>query len=345
MTDNIGKYDEDKNIDKNGTEDRKDNIADNFEKYMVDDDKKTVDVIIPTYRPAKEFGELLHRLEKQEYRPNKILVMNTGKEYWNTEWEKYPLLEVYHLEQKDFDHGGTRKRAAELSTADIMIFMTQDALPADRKVIGNLVRAICENPDTGAAYARQLPKADCRFLERYTRSFNYPDQSSVKSLSDVGKYGIKTYFCSNVCAAYDKEIYQKAGGFVSRAIFNEDMIYAGTMVQQGYSVAYAADAKVYHSHNYSGRQQFHRNFDLGVSQAEHPEIFDGVPSEGEGIRLVKKSLKYLLRTGHIWLIPQLIWQSGMKYAGYFLGKRYKKLPRKVVLACTMSPYYWNKKEQ
>ena len=68
------------------------------------------------------------------------------------------------------------------------------------------------------------------------------------------------------------------------------------MIQKGYSVVYAADARVYHSHNYSGRQQFHRNFDLGVSQAEHPEIFEGVPSEGEGIRLVKRSLGYLIRT-------------------------------------------------
>ena len=269
--------------------------------------------------------------------------MNTGEQYWNREWEKCPILEVHHLEQKDFDHGGTRRRAAELSNADIMIFMTQDALPADRKVIGNLVCAVSENPGAGAAYARQLPRADCRFLERYTRSFNYPEQSSVKSLADIDKYGIKTYFCSNVCAAYDKGIYQKTGGFTERAIFNEDMICAGTMIQKGYSVVYAADARVYHSHNYSGRQQFHRNFDLGVSQAEHPEIFEGVPSEGEGIRLVKRSLSYLIRTGHFWLIPQLIWQSGMKYAGYFLGKRYRKLPRKVVLACTMSPYYWNRK--
>ena len=292
------------------------------EKY---NDTATVDVIIPAYRPGREFGELLHRLEEQEYRPRRILVMNTGEQYWNREWEKCPILEVHHLEQKDFDHGGTRRRAAELSNADIMIFMTQDALPA------------------GAAYARQLPRADCRFLERYTRSFNYPEQSSVKSLADIDKYGIKTYFCSNVCAAYDKGIYLKTGGFTERAIFNEDMICAGTMIQKGYSVVYAADARVYHSHNYSGRQQFHRNFDLGVSQAEHPEIFEGVPSEGEGIRLVKRSLGYLIRTGHFWLIPQLIWQSGMKYAGYFLGKRYRKLPRKVVLACTMSPYYWNRK--
>ena len=77
-----------------------------------------------------------------------------------------------------------------------------------------------------------------------------------------------------MCAAYDKGIYQKTGGFTERAIFNEDMICAGTMIQKGYSVVYAADARVYHSHNYSGRQQFHRNFDLGVSQAEHPEIFE-----------------------------------------------------------------------
>ena len=72
-------------------------------------------------------------------------------------------------------------------------------------------------------------------------------------------------------------------------------------------IAYAADACVIHSHNYSCRQQFHRNFDLGVSQADHPEIFEGVPSEGEGLRLVKKSLAYLIKTGHIWLVPS--WQG------------------------------------
>lgn len=121
------------------------------------------------------------------------------------------------------------------------------------------------------------------------------------------------------------------------------MIYAGNLVKKGYAIAYAADAKVYHSHNYSALQQFHRNFDLGVSQAEHPEIFANVPSEGEGIRLVKKSLAYLVKTGHIWLIPQLVIQSGAKYAGYFLGKRYWKLPHRLVMACTMSPWYWKQK--
>ena len=305
-------------------------------------EKKTVDVIIPVYRPGKEFGELLRRLEKQEHRPEKILVMNTGRENWNEEWEKCPILEVDHLEQKDFDHGGTRKTGAVLSDADILVFMTQDALPADKKLIGNLIRPL-EEEKTGAAYARQLPKEDCRFLECYTRSFNYPSESHIRTAADIPSCGIKTYFCSNVCAAYDREVYEKLGGFVDHAIFNEDMIYAGNLVKKGYAIAYAADAKVYHSHNYSALQQFHRNFDLGVSQAEHPEIFANVPSEGEGIRLVKKSLAYLVKTGHIWLIPQLVIQSGAKYAGYFLGKRYWKLPHRLVMACTMSPWYWKQK--
>ncbi len=305
-------------------------------------EKKTVDVIIPVYRPGKEFGELLRRLEKQEHRPEKILVMNTGRENWNAEWEKCPILEVHHLEQKDFDHGGTRKAGAALSDADILVFMTQDALPADKKLIGNLIRPL-EEEKTGAAYARQLPKEDCRFLECYTRSFNYPSESHIRTAADIPSCGIKTYFCSNVCAAYDREVYEKLGGFVDHAIFNEDMIYAGNLVKKGYAIAYAADAKVYHSHNYSALQQFHRNFDLGVSQAEHPEIFANVPSEGEGIRLVKKSLAYLVKTGHIWLIPQLVIQSGAKYAGYFLGKRYWKLPHRLVMACTMSPWYWKQK--
>ena len=77
-------------------------------------------------------------------------------------------------------------------------------------------------------------------------------------------------------------IFLSAGGFEDPTIFNEDMIFAGKRILAGDKVAYVAEAKVIHSHNYTGSQQFHRNFDLAVSQAQHPEVFEGVPSEGEG---------------------------------------------------------------
>ena len=304
--------------------------------------EKTIDVIIPTYHPGREFEQLIERLYKQDCSINKIIIMNTEDALWNKEWdEKYPFLEVHHIPKAEFDHGGTRKKAAGLSEADIMVFMTQDALPADRHLLRNLTAALYDDEQTGAAYARQLPNADCSFVERYTRSFNYPEFSSVRTKADLPQYGIKTYFCSNVCAAYKKDIFEKLGGFVDRTIFNEDMIYAGNLIQAGYKIAYAAEARVIHSHNYSCIQQFHRNFDLGVSQAEHPEIFESVKSEGEGIRLVKQTFSYLIAKKKIWLIPGFIRQSGFKYAGYLAGKKYRKLPSGVIMWCTMNPSYWN----
>lgn len=91
-----------------------------------------------------------------------------------------------------------------------------DAVPADRNLIGNLIRPLQENSKVGAAYARQLAREDCAYLEKYTRRFNYPETSSIKWEKDTGIYGIKTYFCSNVCAAYKKSIYEEIGGFVKK---------------------------------------------------------------------------------------------------------------------------------
>ena len=304
-------------------------------------ENKTVDVIIPAYHPGKEFATLIKRLEKQSVSIHRIIVMNTEESMWNKEWEKLSdAMEVHHLTKEEFDHGGTRARAAELSDADVMVFMTQDAMPADRELLAELLKALDQEENIAAAYARQLPNAECSFVERYTRAFNYPDTSLVKTKADLDKYGIKTFFCSNVCAAYKKDIYEKQGGFVRHTIFNEDMIYVGGLIQAGYGIAYAAEARVIHSHNYNCMQQFHRNFDLGVSQAEHPEIFEGVPSEGEGMRLVKKTLAYLIHSGRIWLIPGFVLQCAGKYAGYLAGKNFRKLPKKFILWCTMSPNYW-----
>jgi rhamnosyltransferase len=191
------------------------------------------------------------------------------------------------------------------------------------------------------AYARQLPYEDCREIEKYTRGFNYPDSSRIKSKDDINELGVKTFFCSNVCAAYNREIYEELGGFVKKAIFNEDMIFAGHAVNAGYRVAYEAEALVYHSHNYTCMQQFRRNFDLGVSQAQHPEIFKAVSSESEGMRLVKRTAAYLAEIKKKRLIPYLIVSSGFKYIGYQLGKRYESLPEGMVLWCSSNKAYWS----
>lgn len=306
----------------------------------------SVDVILPTYKPTQEVFQLIESLESQTYPINKIIIMNTEERYFEKLFygtgflERFKNIEVHHLSAKEFDHAGTRRRAVKYSKADIFVCMTHDAIPADESLIQELVNALMAKDDIAAAYARQLARPDCREIERFTRRFNYPDEPCTKSMADMERLGIKTFFCSNVCAAYNRRIYDELGGFEKRAIFNEDMIYAGHAVKAGNRIAYVADAKVIHSHNFTCMQQFRRNFDLGVSQSDHPEVFQGISSESEGSRLVADTIKHLWSTKHKSLIPYLFVSSGFKLIGYRLGKAYQRLPAKMVRWCSSNKNFW-----
>ena len=211
---------------------------------------KTVDVIIPTFRPDRKFDILLQRLLSQNVRPRRIIVVNTGEEFWDEEHVREvtggQMPEVFHVRPEEFDHGGTRHLAIQRSDADVFVCMTQDAVPADKDLIGNLLGMLYSEDHVAAVCARQLPMPDCGIIERYTRQFNYPDKSRMKWEKDLKTMGIKTFFASNVCAAYDRGTFDELGGFIDRTLFNEDMIYARGLIRAGYAIAYCAQARVYH---------------------------------------------------------------------------------------------------
>lgn len=302
----------------------------------------SVDIIIPTYRPGAEFAELLRSLALQVLPADHILIVNTEEAYWKPELEKEaPNIRVIHIKKEEFDHGAVRHAAANESKADVLIFMTQDAIPADEYLTQNLLAPILEKR-AQFSYARQMPKKDADLIEAFTRGFNYPQEGRIKGRSDLMTMGVKTFFCSNVCAAYDHKIYNELGGFPRPVVLNEDMILAGNAVEAGYKIAYAADAKVFHSHNYGAIAQFRRNFDIGVSQKQYADLFSAYPSEKEGMKMVKKTAEYICSKKKYQFLFKLVWMSGWKYLGYLFGKKYEKLPKKLVKRWSLCPQYWDR---
>ena len=296
-----------------------------------------VDVIIPVYRPDEKLEKLIERLNQQTVEPAHIFFMQTMTEDEAEDTRVRKILEkskhgtIVPIGKLEFDHGGTRNKGAQMSEAEFMLFMTQDAVPEDPVLIEKLLQAVQQKDTIAAAYGRQLPDDKVGVIETYTRQFNYPEESLIKGKEDLPRLGIKTYFCSNVCAMYRRDIYLKMGGFVTKTIFNEDMIMAANMVQAGYQIAYAAEAKVVHAHKYTYWQQLTR-------------IFESVKSESEGIRLVKQTASYLLHKGKWYLVPDLVMQSGFKFIGYKLGLRYEKLPMWFIRKVTMNPRFWREQE-
>ena len=306
------------------------------------------DILIPVYKPDDKLECLLQGLSRQSERIGKVIIMYTKqgledifpKEIFDR-YSETLYLDIHELERNEFDHGGTRALGMEYASSDVVICMTQDAIACDKELVLRLVLALCEE-GVVAAYARQMPGADSNLIECFTREFNYPAETVIKSKKDIETMGIKAFFCSNVCAAYNREVYCKLGGFIKQTIFNEDMIFARKIIDNGYKICYCSQAKVIHTHNYTAIQQFHRNFDLAVSQAMNKDVFEGISSESEGIKYVKTAYSYFSARGKAYLMIPFLYGCCFKYLGYKLGKKYDRLPMWLVTKCSMNSDFFKK---
>lgn len=305
-----------------------------------------LDLIIPTYLSDQKLDLLLERIRKQTVQPQRILLLNTivqGKEDVVDNYKELYDVEIYPIEKKDFDHGGTRDYGARLSSADYIMFMTQDAVPVDTHLIENLMKGF-EDEAVSLCYARQIAGKHGDILEQYTREFNYPDRNILKSKEDLTTMGIKAFFCSDVCAVYRKDVYDAQGGFVKKTIFAEDAIMGYHMLMAGYKIQYAKDAKVIHSHNYSYSQQFQRNFDVGVAHNQYQEVFGTVQSVPEGLKLIKETSRKMMKEKKYFDLIDLFFASGFKFLGYKLGCCYNRLPKNLVLKFTSNRHYWRESD-
>ncbi len=230
------------------------------------------------------------------------------------------------IEPETFGHGSARQMVVDsASDYDFVIFLTQDAILSRPDSIKKILSPF-KDAHVGAVCGRQLPKVNSGVIETHARLFNYPDVSSVNTAQDIKAKGLKAAFLSNSFAAYRISTLNSVGGFPEDVIFGEDMYVAIKMLLSGYKIAYAADACVYHSHDYSFWQEMRRYFDMGVFHARESWIRQELGgAEGEGIRFVISEFKYLLNHA-FWQIPEALLRTFLRYAGFRLGLAEKKLP-------------------
>lgn len=299
-----------------------------------------VNLYIPTLNGGQRFSELLTMIDRQTFPLQRCVVVDSGSTDGTVEIARAHGCEVIGIAGKTFDHGATRQQAIDaFPDADIYCLLTQDAIPADESTLANLMRSF-DDPDVGLAYGRQLPNRGAALLERHARLFNYPPQSQLRALADAPTYGIKTISCSNSFAAYRREALERVGGFPKGTIMGEDVIVAGKSLLDNWKIAYVADACVYHSHNYSIREEFERYFDIGVFHADNRWIFDAFGRAGsEGLRYAMSETGYVGRRNPF-LLPKVGGSLAAKWLGYRFGLSYRRLPPKLRKAFSMYKGYW-----
>ena len=298
-----------------------------------------VSIIIPTLNASKYLPDLLSRLNDQTVTEKEILIIDSSSTDNTVEIAEKFKASVTVIPRKEFNHGNTRNLGAMKAKGDILVYMTQDAMPANKYLLEKLISPIT-NKSASASYCRQLPAEDATPPEKFARIFNYTDRPVIKSKKDIPALGIKTFFFTNVCSAINKNVFFEEGCFPENVIMNEDIIFSAKLILNGQSIAYVPDAMVIHSHNYSLKDQFKRYFDIGIAFNRQRWFLELAPAEGEGLKYIKSLVRYLLDQNQILWIPYIFAESAAKYLGYRSGLLENIIPVKLKKHMSMHSYFW-----
>ena len=287
-----------------------------------------VSIIIPTLNAERWISRQLDSLLSQTVEAE-IIVIDSGStdatgSIVRARADRVRLMEI---PREDFDHGGTRDYALRQSAGDFVCFLTQDALPTDERCLEHLLSAF-SSPDIAAVYGRQIAYLDAPEYERLTRVFNYPEQPCIWREADIPRYGVKSYFFSNVCAAYRRDAYLAAGGFDAPILCNEDMMMAAKLLHKGYALAYTPDAAVYHSHRYTLTEELRRNARIGKVMGQYRERLSRANTDTEGWRMLRFVGGELARRRQYGELFTFYTHAVVRFTGNRIGKIMDKRSRR-----------------
>ncbi|MEO0477931.1 MAG: glycosyltransferase family 2 protein [Planctomycetota bacterium] len=222
-----------------------------------------VSLFIPTWNGEQELQPVLTALAKQPgIEDIEKLAIDSSSSDDTVELLRSHGFEVEVRPQSEFDHGRTRDAGIERASGDIVLLLTQDAIPADQNWLSSLISAYDE-PNAAAAYCKQIPREDCnpfiaRRLREWTAGKNeraIQERASAEefqSLEPMDRLQRCAY--DNVAGSVRKRAWRDLGGFGSRP-FGEDVAFGKKAILGGYDVVFEASSAVVHSHNRSPKAE------------------------------------------------------------------------------------------
>lgn len=301
-----------------------------------------VAALVPVFEGAHYLPALLHALASQTRPPDETWVAETDPRPETEALVRGADARYVPVARHEFDHGGTRSRLAERTDADVLLLLSQDALPAGREAVERLLRPLEADSDVAAAFGRQLPPPGAHPFTRMKRAFLYTGASKVQRFEDRLGAGFRTAFFSNSFAAWRRAPLADIGWFGARRLMCEDVSAAAALLAAGHKVAYVADAEVEHGNEHPLRVELARYFDIGATHALDPRLERDFGSpHGEGLRFVRFGVRFLVEEGHASQLPAFaLWSAGKRVA-YSLGRHHRALPAGLVRRLSSLPGWWD----
>ncbi len=232
---------------------------------------RSVSVHVPTWQGEEFLGRLLAALAGQRFDlPWDLTVIDSGSRdrtlaILAEAAKDFPVpLRVRSIHQVEFDHGDTRNLLATHTAGDLLVYLTQDAIPLGEGWLAALV-AHFDAPEVAAAYCRNVPRSDARPATVVLSADDpgYAEQGARVTLPAPEVYARLSphekrllYNFNDVASAVRREVWERHP--FPRTPFGEDVLMARALLEAGWAIDYAADAPVEHSHDYDAEETYRR---------------------------------------------------------------------------------------
>jgi len=298
----------------------------------------TVSVIIPTLNAEPLLPGIFEAIFRQEpTAPVEIVLVDSmSTDATRSIAASDPRVRVVPI--SEFSHGRARNLGVGEAKGEIVVLLTQDALPVDGKWLAGLL-APFSDPQVVASYSRQVPHADANPMERFFLQRRFPPGPPVRrEKRGDAPLMLEDVFFSNVSAAIRREVLL-SHPFDEGLIMSEDQQFSRDVIAAGHAVVYQPESVVIHSHDYSLATCFRRYFDSVYSLTL---IF---PQHGlgrtaaMGASYLMEEVRYMARN-HPLSLPRHFLYSLAKVSGVLAAHSAKRLPRRVVRAMSLHRYHW-----
>lgn len=302
-----------------------------------------VSVIIPTKNGQEYLEEVLAVVFKQKtpFEFEVIIVDSGSKDRTLEIIKKFPV-RLYQIQPQEFGHGKTRNFAASKARGEYLVFLTQDATPANENWLVSIIKPMEENSQVAGVFGKHLPRKKCdpfqkRMLNEFMDSLGKTAVYQLPKTGDKEKEfeknkGILVFF-SNVNSAIRRSVWEKIPFLDVK--MGEDQFWAKEIILAGYKKVYQPSAAVYHSHRYGPWQQFKRWFDE-FRQHKINQNYVGVSSVWKvlplTLRLFFNDVKYIKSQKDYNFWQKIYWSwwiffiSLARISAEYLGGRYEKIP-------------------
>jgi len=298
-----------------------------------------VSAVIPVLNAEAQLPALLAALDAQRPAPPDeiVLVDSLSTDATRTVGRAHPRVRIVPVAR--FAHGRARNLGVREAAGDVIVMLTQDALPADDRWLAALLEPLADS-SVAAVYSRQVPRADAPPTERFFLQYHFPPGPPVRrSRPESGPVTFPDAFFSNVSSAARRAVLLEHP-FDESLIMSEDQQVARDLLNAGLSIVYQPASVVIHSHRYTLGTAFRRYFDSIYSLTLIYPSQTLRLSAAMGRRYLLREVAYVARR-HPAALPYYALYNLAKAAGAVAGHFCGRLPRSVARAFSLHRYHWD----